>query len=478
MTKSMLSRFEQGPLIELFGDKLENMKADVGLISVSNNDSAELYYSYMYGAEREDPKYFMATDKGILAVFGATGLVREVYKKQDKKIVPVLERSPQNKYIPVRENLPINGITNDVNLTSNQLTVQILDYIYNKTRQIPDNQNNELSSIFHGFSGNQVLARFRDFGKFISDQAIIPDTDSDHALPPLTTAEGCGDNCLFCCEGGGIKFATLDGINGMIQWTKEFRNKYHKAIKEDLHELMINNSDLLWHDLHKNSPIGSIDLIALIKENLPEVYKLRAFVGIRNTLKIVEKYGLEHLKALRDNLGSKQESQRGEGFGLNGVYIGIETGHSGLSKLLGKPENYDDKKKVIEIYKSLGIPVKAIVQYGFGKEYVIDGKRVSWKQAMNQTIKLLEETGPYRILISEYQNLKNTPIKKLYETGVIIPHDSPEGIEKERAYLVNRLNNAYQNGKITFQGDPKRKRWTPPIEEYGGYVKDKKRIAA
>jgi radical SAM superfamily enzyme YgiQ (UPF0313 family) len=362
--------------------------------------------------------------------------------------------------------------------TDTQLQAQLIDYAYTEAKNLPDDHRGTIARKFRDFTGDRVLARFKDFRMMVGPRDIIPDGDSDYHVPIVTTAEGCIYDCGHCIIGGGMEIFSGAQIKRNIKRARTILEEYHGDNLDDLIEGFINNSDILWHLISAKSELNPLEIVSLYKEAFPQVWKLGAFFGIRNTIRTVEKIDKNYLKKLFKN----EE-------GITRGYVGVETGHDEAAFLINKPESYQDKLKAVNYLKDARIAVKAIVQIGvFGQGFYrraedigkpkTEENFVSWKEVADRTIELLLEMAPYRIMPSEFLPLRNLPVLKLYEQGRIVPYSNPGEIDREKAYIYNRIRQAHDNGSVIWQGETVRKRaFEPPVEpDYEKFVEGRTRI--
>lgn len=454
-----------GPLIEPFYKQVGD--ALIGMTTISRNEHAELYHSTMFGT-KENPKYVLATSENLLIEFGIAGMVKSITKKSDRGYEKILNRDGQGNYT-INETLikPFENTTIKTNQKNNDSLEKLINYAYERVGALPDDEWSTIQKKFKNYDANRVIARFKDFRKLVGYNGIIPDFD-EHQVPVVTTMTGCPKKCVYCCIGGKVEVYSSEKIMDNIQLAKEVLKTYHKPIIPELYEGFINASDILWHNILK-SELDPLEIVALYKEAFPNVQNLGTFFGVENILKV----GPEYLKSLMYNLGAKNKKDKGFGKGITKGYVGIETGHSQGSKLLGKKHSFKNKVDAINILKQANIGVKEIIQVGvFGKGFYEKeedigkpNKFISSREAMDATIKFVLETAPYRVMLSEFTILEDLPIEKLIKKGQIVPYDNNDEVKNEIDYFVEKVKKVHRKREVKWQGqDWKHPDYEPPIE--------------
>lgn len=433
---------------------------------IQETGEAELYIlRYPWGREGDklkgdrpkDPEFILATRDSVLATFGQTGLVSLIEKiEEDGSLKETLRRDPKGYLRLTRKNLPVNGIFDNPDLTNSQLISLIINYVYNKSNELPEDKHSILSTLFK-WDADKFLDRFRDFRALKSEKDIIPD-ESDLTVH-VKLSDGCPYACIYCPEGGNFKPKSMEQIMEDLKTTKAIQEKYHKKTLDRMVEGFLNTSDLFLftEPRYRYLGVNPIRLVKYFKKTFPEVEKLGTFLSVRNIIRMKNEY-MERFKkkgATYWELYLKSWFSELKNAGLNRVYIGIETAHDKGSKLLGKPDTYNDKLYAIKLLKDCGIAVKAIIQVGvLGQGFYPLGKEkteesyVTSKEAIQKTIELINDAQPYRVMFSEFIPYNGLKIFKYIEDGRIIPYDNPRaGIKKELEMLNKGIHLQRGRGK-------------------------------
>lgn len=450
-------------------------QAHIGLNMISQTDNAELYFSTKFGT-KEDPGYYLATNDKTLIEFGQLGMVRSIKKKVGRKIYSILQRDGQGSFTINLDMATAAGYDSSTGIQN--LAANLINQAYENIGALPEDTWNTIEKKFRNFDANRVIARFKDFRKLVSAKDIIPDFD-EHQVPIVTVMDGCANICTYCPIGGHVELYSLDKINSNLELAREVLETYHKNSITELREGFINASDILWFKTLKNKSNGvdPLDIIARYKEIFPDVEKLGTFFGTDNLNRVSESY----LRKLVYNAKAKNSSDTYFGAGITRGYVGIETGSTQGSRILKKFQTKEEKIRGVQKLRKAGIGTKLIVQVGvFGEGFYPTkediGKKskfIPTRQALDETIDLIIQTAPYRIMISEHQPLKGIGMNRLIETGQIVSYQNKESVKNEIDYLVQKLTREHKLGNIKWQGmDRLNPDYEPPIEyEYEDFVK-------
>ena len=388
-----------------------------------------------------DSTYWMGTDDNVLASFGATGLVQTIEKiGRGYTATPVVERDNQGNFQTNRKNLPLDGVKDPKDYTDNQLIGMLLTHVYGQINKVPDNKENGLSK-FHAMTSNRVVARFADYSSLVGPSDIIPDYND--LMNIVTISHGCPNKCLYCPERGGIELFTKEQIEENMGTARKTQQEYHGGLEDLMNEGFINTSDILWFKVLEESEMKPEKIIKMFRKYFPELEKIGAFMGVKNILEV------SHVPSLDKFVSNYLSDLRAAG--LSRAYVGIETGNSEASALLGKNETYEMKKQALRLLGEANFKTKAIVQVGsLGKGFYrraedIGKKRnrhnfISSKRALDDTIRLLKESNLHRVMISQSLPLEGLPINKLRKSGRIWGYDDPQkGINWETNYIIRGL---------------------------------------
>ena len=437
----------RGPLFE----RLNPNYAFGQFEKIQQTDEAELYilrYSLHKGSsDVGDSELKFVTKDSVLATLGLTGLVSVVEKvEKNGDLTEILRRDHKGNFNLERKNLPVDGVVDNEALTDEQLIPLIIDYVYNESRKLPDDKDNHLGSLFHYWTAERFISRFRDFQSLLSKKDIIPD-HSDLTVP-VKLSDGCPYSCIYCPEGNNFKPKSMEEIIESMKATRAIQEEYHRRAINQMDEGFLNTSDLLLftHRRYKKYGVDPVEVVKLFKETFPEVEKLGTFFSVRSIIRMKEEHGEEYSKRFFKNLA---------GAGLNRAYIGIETANDEGSRLLGKKDRYADKLYAINLLQECRIYVKAILQVGvLGEGFYPLGKKktpenfVKSEKAIEETIRLMNEAQPYRTMISEFVQFEGRKIFDYIANGQIVPYkDSREGIKKEIEMLDKGIC-LQSNGRI------------------------------
>ena len=339
------------------GDFLFPVKKRFGIASaVSASQEGELYFlSGIYAdfSEKVDPGWILAT-RDLVFEYGITGLVTKISVKRGHTLETVVERNRQNDFIVGSGILDSDAskVPLQYQRTSPNETLEgLLDVGYGITRRMTDTRERVIGNLFDPRSGRSVLTELARKRGDVSYRDIIPDFTDDKTV--VKVSDGCAFNCYFCPEGGGLRLLNIDEIQSRMWATRKIQVEHHTAgARKYMIEGFINSSDILWFEVMKSTPKVSnatpIDIARMYLQTFPEVKRLSAFFGVRNTIR-VHQQDPDYFRKLADE-------------GIVRAYIGIETAHTEGSRLLGKNETYEMKKEAMEILRDARIGVKAIVQ--------------------------------------------------------------------------------------------------------------------
>ncbi len=444
-----------GPYLAPFRNDILG-RGDIGLEIISMNNSSEFYSSSMY-ATNEDKTYFLATKDDILIKFGNSGIITSMYKQNNGSMYELLKLNALGKFdiIDSQRILElINSNISDKKYADSNLLSAAINYAYDSVNSLPEDRNKVIIQKFNNFDANRVIARVKEFRKLVHSDSIIPDYN-DTTTPIITIMDGCLNNCIYCPEAKKFVRYSKEKIKFNINLAKEILEKYHPNIKNDINEGFINGSDILWYKVLK-SEMDPLEIIAAYKEAFPQVNKLGTFFGIDNLNKVSQEY----LIKLNRNEGSNNPAQINNWEGIRTGYVGIETGHELGSKLVGKDHSFEFKKKGLLKLINSGILTKEIFQIGlFGKGFYPKPEDVGKKdkfipvrETLEDSINLILQTKPYRIMFSEFQNLPEINYQKFIDNGQIVPNNTKEDTLNEVDYIYERLRKEQRTKGISWQG--------------------------
>lgn len=472
-----------GPLLTPFTDYL--CSATLGMTAIAKAPQAELYHSTMYGVRGEDPTYFLATKDEVLATFGMAKMIKTLVRRKDGAVHTVLCRDGQCNY--TLDSAALEDLLGN-QIVEQSLLNMAINYAYRMISTLPSDPAGEVKH-FAAYDANKVIKRFEDFKRFVNPSQIIPDLD-EHVTPITTYSTGCLNNCRYCPEAGAFKPLPAGKVIANYALSREHQDLYHPLIGSGIHESFLNGADLLQLLAHQLFPekqlpvpgLSPLDIVALDAYLFPDLAKRGAFFGIDTLSKI----DLDYLVALNHNRGSIDPGLVGPGKGLTTAYIGIETANEAGSQLVGKNHTYEMKRDASLKVKDARIALKQIYQVGlFGKGFyptARDAKRktgfVPTEKLIKDTVKLIAETAPYRVMLSVYQNLEGTRMHKLYDNGQIEPYDDFEaGVRNEIETITAQLRALNRKGLIDWQGQswPRQNNTVPLENDYEQFVKGRRR---
>lgn len=459
-----------GTLFEDFKDQYRFTTA------IDFSDEAELYWIFENGIGK-DPFYALSTDDRILIEFGETGFVRRI-QNGNENLETILERDEQGNFVLSRENIPTNIISEKITLDDTQLTGILINYAYNKARTLEDTPRNKLAELFHHLTANKVLARFDDFSALIGHKDIIPDYNDYMTF--VKVSDGCARNCLYCPEGGGIELYDQENIEKHMRAVRSLQERYHTPSQMKLmREGFINSSDILWFRTLKKSTVDPLEIAQLYRQHFPEIGSISAFFGVKNILEVCNtgdplnpygsgQYSTEYLELLAHS-------------GINKALVGIETGNTQASALLNKHETYEMKRTALLLLRKAGIGVKAILQMGiFGDGFYRSHESigeprtnqnfVSTEKTIDDTARLMAETKPYRVIISEFLPLDGIPLYH-HPNYQLISNPNSHRIDNDVNELLQKIEIYSPRYTIHWQGQSQRRQSNNVIPIEFGYQK-------
>ncbi|HJN57201.1 MAG: hypothetical protein QF436_02340 [Candidatus Woesearchaeota archaeon] len=405
---------------------------------LSKLDNNELYFVYKH--DNIDPYYLLLkynpkNDEKIEISYGPTGYPRRIDKRifngndNKLKLENIILRHEQNNFSVNKELLPVDNVPFNESLDAGQLTGLLIDYSLELVQK--HNINDEEHDIFKFLSSHNIMARFKDYSQLIHSNAIVPDLSD--ILTVVNVSDGCGNDCRHCPEGGNLKLYSKEDIRSEMIKVLQLHIKYHPNTIRKMTEGFLNTSDILWYEIQK-SQIKPDEIAKMFFEYFPWTQKLGTFFGVKNLLNVSKDSNFGNIIT-----GNYLKSLYGAG--INRGYVGIESGNSKVSAILRKNETYGDKLKALDLLKGSGIKTKAIVLVGVGESYITgDDEEIKSIDAMQDTIKLLENTSPYRVMISRYLPNENLPLEKLRKEGQLKDYKDKNGIQKEIDMLTKAMN--------------------------------------
>ncbi len=148
----------------------------------------------------------MFTDDGMEAIFGETGLVRNVgfhdVNGEKDFLEDVLVRDEQGNYVMDMEKS--DGISNSMPKDSEELLTFIYDRIrgasFGGSGTVRTRNNETLEDLFLYRTGESVMGWFNEIGPN-AEGGIIPDYSDLVSFPKVS--DGCYNDCHYCMIGGG-----------------------------------------------------------------------------------------------------------------------------------------------------------------------------------------------------------------------------------------------------------------------------------
>jgi len=390
-----------------------------------------------------DPNYWLIRGKGEVAVFGLTGLVKEVYKKEGEEWRPILFRP--NAYGNFREfsGRGVEEIIDDVYRTVGTLKFR------HETGDAAQYEVAELErkkELFNWWT-QRVIARFGDFRKVYNPEDIVPDFNDHMAI--IKIMERCKRGCLYCPERRGLKLYTEEQIEENADTALRVATEYHGDNVSRFTELFYNGSDWFWNYLEPNG-VDPLKIIEIGRERFPNALKTYAFAGTPTVNKV----------QLLDKGYHRRMAKE-----IYSFLIGHESFDDITSRFLGKGETAQEKKDAFNTLKDAGVSkIKTIIQVGMIGEgfYYKDDKgdrkfRSRWDHLEETARHIIDMMGMKsdrhwfnhrkdKVLISRYQPIDGTPLKRLHDEGSIVkPYSEPGMIEEEIEWLREQLR---QNGVL------------------------------
>lgn len=403
---------------------------------VSELDNNELYFVHKH--DSVDPYYLLLkynpeNEEKIEISYGPTGYPKRIDKQiSDKegtdKLENIILRTDQNNFEVNKELLPIDNVPFKDSLDAGQLTGLLIDYSLDlvQKHRIDDNEHD----IFKFLSTHNIMARFKDYSQLIHTNAIVPDLSD--ILTVVNISDGCGNDCRHCPEGGNLDLYSKAKIDKEFMKVLQLHIKHHPNTLHKMTEGFLNTSDILWYEVQK-SEIKPDEIAKEYFKYFPWTQKLGTFFGVKNILNVSKEQDLGNILTSKYLTGLYNA-------GITRGYVGIESGNSKVSAIFRKNETYSDKLKALNLLSESGIKTKAIVLVGVAETYITkDGEEIKSIDAMQDTIRLLENAKPYRVMISRYLPNENLPLEKLRKEGRLIDYKDDHGIQKEIDMLTKAM---------------------------------------
>lgn len=462
-TAVTIDKHRSGPLLEEMSSA-DEMLRHVPKSRVLQSPQVEVYYVPALGPVR-DPEFWMATSDRVLVKFADTGDLTSIQKLdvsgQKRTLDTVLGLGSQYFFHINLSSLPIDGVFHNPEKNPDQTLRELVDYAYERSRSVRDPSAKGAAASFQAMTFDAHVARFILLQTMRGPNDIIPDTTP--RLVYIKTGDGCAESCFFCPEGTApLKIESRENFREnthtvkkrLVEVVKDEAGRVNDEILARHNEVFINISDIGWIDIYSGkrvvnernkfgkkplTDLTALDALAITREAFPWITKMSSFIGSKTALQLSEDpYGnVEHN-------GKKYSSTYFSALhqaGLNRLYLGLETAHTGGSFLLNKRITYDEKLLAAKLIQDAGIKLKVIVHLGvLGERFCPYDRKVSpanyveWWEAAEVTAKWLNEVQPYHILESVHVKDPKLPIEHLDRKGRRIPYWKPEQFEQERTY--------------------------------------------
>ncbi len=459
---------ESGPLMHQF------IQADnfyfIPKIRILEANGIEVYF-VPKGGYQKDPGFYLATQNGMalgqyaLIKFALTGDMTSMHKltvnESGRTIDAVAEITPQYRFVINRSALPFDGIQYAHNADSQLILESLVNYAYKQaelvrpvgsgiSKLIRDRAKFDdpdfLVEMFKVLHYEGTVSRFRSLKTWQSSSDIIPDQSPTTIF--AKAGNGCMMKCTYCPEGyvSFTPYTKKEFESHVLDVKRKLVQIYGECdIKLKTEEGFINISDIGWLDFGKTD-LTSIAAAEIMKEHFPWLTKLGSFIGSSTALYFSRsEYGTPLDR--RNHSADYFKAMSRDGALINRLYLGIETGHDGGSTLLRKKITFNQKNLASKLIQEANIRLKAIIQFGvLGKEfYPLEGpigpeNRVTWEEAIDRTVDLVNLIQPYRILESVFQPSDVlTAYNEAVRRGRIVPSDDSKQIEKERKRFRSKL---------------------------------------